>query len=278
VRFALIAALSSLLAVLAVSGSARAYQEEGEERVDYTAYTLNPWEAAVGPFKAELGLPGGFMIGTYLPPWVIGPAVGALVPTGYVKVRDPFHGPVAVSVRSGFMYFNGASLASKATDTEGAKAGLWVLPFELAISSRFSDLYSQSLLVTFVHAFGDGSETGATSIQGAAATNNFSVSTLLEMRMSRVVALTLLGRLLLHQGTARVSGSYTQGSTTVDADLGARPRSYPFMACVVPGIAFSWAHINLNAGVGYGTWWLPIVELPLTSAQIVPELSFYIRF
>jgi hypothetical protein len=271
-------ALSSLLAVLASSGHARAYQQEGDERVDYTAYTLHPWEASVGPFKAELGLPGGFMIGTYLPPWVVGPAVGALVPTGFVKVRDPFDGPVTVSLRAGFMYFNGTSLASRAAESEGAKAGLWVLPFELGISSRFSDLYSQSLLLTFVHASADGSETGATSIRGAAATNNFSVSTLLELRVSRVVALTLLGRLLLHQGTARVTGSYTEGSTSVDADLGARPRSYPFMACAVPGVAFSWKHINLNAGVGYGTWWLPIVELPLTSAQIVPELSFYIRF
>lgn len=274
----IIVALSSLLAVLAFSGRASAYQEKGDERVDYTAYTLNPWEASVGPFKAELGLPGGFMLGTYLPPWVIGPAVGAMVPTGFVKVRDPFDGPVAVSLRSGFMYFNGTSLASRAAETEGAKAALWVLPLELAISSRFSELYSQSLLVTFVHAFADGSETGNTSIHGAAATNNFSVSTLLELRVSRIVALTLLGRLLLHQGTARVSGNYTEGSTSVDADLGARPRGYPFMACAVPGVAFSWKHINLNAGVGYGTWWLPIVELPLTSAQIVPELSFYIRF
>ena len=30
--------------------------------------------------------------------------------------------------------------------------------------------------------------------------------------------------------------------------------------------------------LGYGTWWLPIVELPLTTPQIIPDLSFYVRF
>jgi hypothetical protein len=218
------------------------------------------------------------MIGTYLPTWAAGPAIGAFAPTAFVKIRDPFEGPVTASLRAGFMYFDGTSLANKVAENDGAKAGLWVLPFELAASARFNHSYSQSVILTYVHAAADGSEAGNTSIRGAAATNNFSVSTLLELRVSRVVALTLLGRILLHQSTARVTGTYSQGSTTVDADLGARPRTQPFMACAIPGIAFSWEHINLNAGVGYGTWWLPIVELPATSSQIVPELSFYVRF
>jgi hypothetical protein len=82
----------------------------------------------------------------------------------------------------------------------------------------------------------------------------------------------------VHQGRARITAHFSEGSTTVDADLGARPRSQEFVACAIPGVAFSWEHVNLHLGLGYGTWWLPIVELPLTTPQIVPDLSFYVRF
>lgn len=44
-----------------------------------------------------------------------------------------------------------------------------------------------------------------------------------------------------------------------------------------PGVAFSWEHFNLHLGLGYGNWWLPVIELPLTSAQIIPEFNFYVR-
>jgi len=41
-----------------------------------------------------------------------------------------------------------------------------------------------------------------------------------------------------------------------------------------PGVAFSWEHVNPHLGLGYSTWWLPLVELPLTTPKIIPDLSF----
>jgi hypothetical protein len=260
------------------STTAHAYQVEGEERVDYTAYTLQPWEPSLGFFKAELGVPGNLMVGTYLPTWAAGPVLGVTVPTGFLKLRDPFDGPVAASIRGTIVYFDAKSLAAEVTENKGSKAGLMVLPLEGAVSARFNRWFTQSLLFTYVYVSAGGSEPGDASIRGAAGVSNFTISTFLEGRLTRVVALTLLLRVLAHQGNAHVTARFSQGSTLVDADLGARPRSQEFVACAIPGVAFSWEHINLHLGLGYGNWWLPVIELPLTSAQIIPEFSFYVRF
>ncbi|HMI87432.1 MAG TPA: hypothetical protein VK550_25260 [Polyangiaceae bacterium] len=267
-----------VLALGSVSSRAWAYQEKGEERVDYTAYTLRPWELSVGPFKAEAGVPGGLMFGTYLPTWAIGPFVDMTIPTGFVKLRDPFGGPVAASARVTVVYFDARSLAADATQNSGSRAGLLVLPIEATISARYQRYVSQSLLFTYVFASAGGKEPSDTSIRGAAGVSNFSISTMLEVRVTQVFSLTLLARVLAHQGNAHVTAQFSEGSTTVDADLGARPRQREFVACAIPGVAFSWEHVNLHLGLGYGTWWLPIVELPLTTPQIIPDLSFYVRF
>jgi hypothetical protein len=271
-------ALAAAGAILSFAASARAYQQQGEERVDYTAYTLRPWEVSLGVFKAEAGLPGGLMIGTYVPTWVVGPLLDTTIPTAFVKLRDPFEGPLTASIRAGVIYFDGASLASKLTENEGSKAGLLVAPFEAALSARYSPWVSQSLLLTYVYVSAQGAEASDTGIRGAAGVSNLSISTLLEVRLTRVVALTLLARILAHQGNAHVTAQFSRGSTTIDADLGARPRRQELVGCAVPGIAFSWEYINLHLGLGYGTWWLPVVELPLTTPQIIPDFDFYVRF
>jgi hypothetical protein len=269
---------ATVLALASFSSSAQAYQEAGEERVDYTAYTLRPWEVSLGPFRAEAGLPGGLMIGTYVPTWAAGPIVDVTIPTGYIKLRDPFDGPVAVSGRVGVIYIDGASLAAEVTENKGSKASLLVLPLEAAVSARYHPVVSQSLLFTYVYVSGGGREGSDASIRGAAGVSNFSISTMLEFRVTHVLALTLLARVLAHQGNAHVTAHYSRGQTTVDADLGARPRQQEFVACAIPGVAFSWEHVNLHLGLGYGTWWLPIVELPLLSPQIIPDANLYVRF
>ena len=278
-RFTLIPhVLAAALIALSISSRASAYQEKGEERVDYTAYTLRPWELSLGPFKAEAGIPGGLMLGTYVPTWAFGPLVGVTIPTGFVKLRDPFRGPVTASARVGVVYFDGATLAAEATQNNGSKAGLLVLPLEAAVSARYHRYVSQSLLLTYVFVSAGGKEASDTSIRGAAGVSNLSISTMREVRLTRVLALTLLARLMVHQGNARVTAHFSEGSTTIDADLGARPRRHEFVACAIPGVAFSWEYVNLHLGLGYGNWWLPIVDLPLTTPQIVPDLSFYVRF
>jgi hypothetical protein len=58
-------------------------------------------------------------------------------------------------------------------------------------------------------------------------------------------------------------------------DLSAPGAQYDHPRAVVP---VELVQRLVDEGLGYGNWWLPVVELPLTSAQIVPELNFFVRF
>jgi hypothetical protein len=279
VRAPAIAAAGAVLGCwVSAATNAAAFQEEGDERVDYTAYTLHGGEFSLGPFKAQFGVADFFTVGTYVPPWFLFPLLDATVPTGFVKVRDPFFGPVAVSARAGFVYVDASALASDYIENTGVDASLWVVPVELATSVRFSKQYSQSVEAVYVAAFAHGDETADATIKGAGALSNLTLSTLLELRLTRVFALTLLARALVYQGRAHVTAHFKEGTTGVDADLGTRDFDAGFIACAVPGVAFSWANINLELGLGYGNWWLPVVQLPLPDRGLVPEGNFYVRF
>ena len=95
--------------------------------------------------------------------------------------------------------------------------------------------------------------------------------------MSSSFAFTLLARVLVHQDAARVQGSASNSGTEVDFDLGVRRRK-SFVACIVPGVELDLGHAHLDLGLGYGSWWLPVLELSLASYGPVPEANFFVRF
>jgi hypothetical protein len=128
----------------------------------------------------------------------------------------------------------------------------------------------------FADAF--GKQASGATIRGAGALSHLTLSTLFEVRLTRVFALTLLARLLLYQSAAHVHARFNQGSTSVDADLGIKAQDRDFTACAIPGVAFSWSHVNLELGLGYGALWLPVVELPIPGALPLLEGNFYVRF
>jgi hypothetical protein len=273
VRFGL-----GLLASLLVCSVALAYQEPGSERVDYTAYTLAGRELSLGPFKAELGIFRELMVGTYVPTWFAFPVLDSPIPTGYVKLRDPFHGPVTGSIRATFVYIDADALASELSENQGTNADLLVLPLEVSLSARYTSKVSQSILLSYVFADAFAKQASGATIRGAGALSHLTLSTLVELRLTRVFALTLLGRMLLYQSAAHVRAQFEQGSTSVDADLGVKALDREFTACLIPGVSFSWSHVNLELGLGYGSFWLPVVDLPITGRLLVPEGNFYFRF
>jgi hypothetical protein len=276
-------ALSAALVVATtlVTLPARADQTPGHERVDFTAYTLRRGELSLGIWTEEYGILDEVTVGTYLPTWFAFPILHAPIATGYLKVRDWFFGPLAVSLRGEVVYLDASSLSSELSMNHSTKAGVFVLPLEVAASARIAPRFTGSLQLTYV-SVGVGGDTSDTSIDtglGAAlATTSVSLSTLFELRVSRVVAFTLRETLLLGVGDVVAKGQYTHNGLRIDADLGMVSHYRRLLGNVIPGVAFSWSHVNLQLGVGYGNVWLPVVWLPTPKRTVVPDANFYVRF
>src|ERR1700754_4514856 len=123
-------ALAVLLSL--VSASAFADQRPGHERTDFTAYTLRRNEFSVGLGNAAYGVIDQLEVGTYVLPWFAFPLLNAPVATGFVKLRDWFDGPLAVSLRATFIYLNATELSSELWKNARTQAGLLVVPLELS--------------------------------------------------------------------------------------------------------------------------------------------------
>ncbi|MEO8801551.1 MAG: hypothetical protein ABI551_26915, partial [Polyangiaceae bacterium] len=192
-----------------------------------------------------------------------------------------FFGPLAVSLRAGIVYLDASALSSELSMNRSTNAGIFVVPLEIAASARIAPRFTGSLQLTYV-SVGAGGATSDTTIDtglGAAlATSNVSLSTLFELRVSRVLALTLRETLQLGVGDVVAKGHYTQNGTRIDVDLGVVSHYRNLLGNIIPGVAFSWSHVNLQLGVGYGNVWLPVVWLPTPTRTVVPDANFYVRF
>ena len=275
-RHVLLSVVVGVSLTLSVS-LASAYQERGGERLNNTAYTLPAWELSLGLWRAQVGVLDEVLLGTYVPTWFTYPFLQTTVPTGFVKVRDWFHADVAVSLRAGFVFFSGDTLAQKLLDDANVQAGMAVFPIGVATSWRANRWFSQSLEASYVFAAAGGESDGRAKLEGGMATENVTLTSLSEWRVSRVVALTLLGRFLAYRGNARLEGTIEEDGSEIEVDVGGRFENTVAFS-VVPGVSLSFEYVNLELGIGYGNWWLPIVEMPLPGRTLVPEFDIYVRF
>lgn len=271
-----------LLGLMLVPSRARAEHRPGSERVDFTAYTLRRNEASVGIGAAAFGVIDEVTVGTYVPPWFAFPLVQAPIASGYLKARDWFHGPFAVSLRAAFAYLPASVFSSALSSGSTTRVGFVVVPVELSLSLRANESFSQSLQLSWVYVGASGSRArekrSDLRIGGASAVTSLSLHLLSELRLSRVVAVTLRESILLGSGDLLVNGQLERAGTRVDAQLGATQVYDGIVANIIPGLAFSWSNINLHVGVGVGTNWLPFLGLPIRTITVVPDADFYVRF
>jgi hypothetical protein len=253
-------------------------QEEPRRRFDDTAYTLSGGQLSIGLYDVQLGIIDEVTIGTYIEPWFVFPFFRAPIPTAFVKVRDWFHGPVALSLRATWIYISATALAEGLGRGDEVSAAVVILPLEAAVSLQAGSRLTQSFSLTWLISQADGSQSSSTSVAGAVSGSQLSLSALSEYKITDWFFLTLQARMLLAQSNVRARVKAEQGSTSIDADIGLDADYGHLVACVIPGIALRGHHLNFELGVGYGSWWLPIVGLPLPSTGPVPVLNFYVRF
>jgi hypothetical protein len=269
------------VAVLLSAASAQAEHRVGNERIDFTAYTLGANEVSLGVGAAAYGVLREITVGTYVLPWFAFPLVNAPIASGFVKLRDWAHGPVAASLRGAFVYLPQSALSSTLSN-DSARVGFIAIPLEASLSARLHARFSQSLQLSWVHVAMDGSQPRNGSLDlrigGASAVTSLTLSSLSEVRITPVLALTVRASVLLGHGDLTVRGELERDGTRVDARLGAKQLYDGLVANVIPGIALSWANVNLHVGVGVGSNWLPFFGLPIRVITAVPDADFYVRF
>jgi hypothetical protein len=247
-------------------------------RVEDTAYTLSGGEFSIGLYDLQFGIIDEVTIGTYIGPWFAFPFVQAPIPSAFVKVRDWFHGPVALSLRATGIYISATALAEGLGRGDEVSAAAIILPLEAAVSLEAGSRLNQSFSLTWLITQADGSRSSSTSVAGAVSGSQLSLSSLSEYKIADWFFLTLQARILLAQSNVRARVQAEQGRTSIDADIGLDADYGHLVACVIPGIALRGRHLNFELGVGYGSWWLPIVGLALPTTGPVPVLNFYVRF
>lgn len=247
------------------------------ENTQHTAATLPQGRISLGILREEVGLFDVLTVGTYLPPWLVFPLLGSPVPNAYVKARDAYFGPFAVAARLAVVYLDASTLSSELIQSGTSSASITVIPFDGIFTLNVSEAFSQSLRLTYTGVAARGNAEADARVAGALVTGALTAASYTEARVTRGFALTLLARCLVAQSGARISGTFVQEATVVEAELGARPKA-GFVWSAIPGFALASDSVRFELGLGYGTNWLPFVELPAGDPMLAPNADFFVRF
>jgi len=270
-------AIGSVACVVLLSWCAGASAQQLENpRTDYTAYTRPKGRAQVGLLKTDLGIIDEVLIGTYPLPWFAFPVLKSTIPNVYAKVRSPWSGPLTLALGGSFLYVDGKAIAQLADKSASASAVSTTA--EIDASYRFDDRFSLSIGLDYarLRAIG-GKNDEATSVEGASMGHTYSTRLLGEWRLSRVFALSLLFRYLIYQSPYSVESSSSDSAITITSDLSAESTIQKHFT-IVPGVSFEWERWELNAGVGYGVFYLPALGLASAKSWPVVDLAFGYRF
>ena len=265
--------LTACVLLLAWSAGASAQQLENP-RTDYTAYTRRRGQLSVGLLKTDLGVIDQITVGTYPLPWLAFPLLKTTVPNVYVKVRSPWSSPFQLALGASAMYVNAKALAQLADTTATASAVSTTA--SLDASYRFDERFSLSLGLDYARLRAIGADESA-EVEGASTGHTYSTRLLGEWRLTRVFALSLLFRYLLYQSPYSADGTSTSDAVTVTSDLSIESTAQKRFT-IVPGVSFEWERWELNAGVGYGVFYLPVLGLASAKAWPVVDLAFAYRF
>lgn len=250
---------------------------EDNPRTDYTAYTRPAGRTAVGLFKLEQGILDQLTIGTYWPLWFAYPALGVLIPNAYLKMGTSRRVPLALAGRAGVTYVDDSAISKMSHNQASASAIAYAA--EVDASLRLGSAFTLTLGGDYNHlsAVGGGTDHVAASIEGASTADTWSARLLTEWHLTHSFELSLLVRYLIYQSPLNADVETESEAVSVEGDLsgeGSRRRRWS----LVPGVAFEGESWELQLGVGYGVFYLPVAGLPTSKSWPIVDLGFAYRF
>lgn len=266
------------LALCLNPGRAHAYHTDKNRLTDWTAYTLNQNQFQMGLFSLEYGIFDQLMVGTYTVPWVAYAVTGKTVVNGLIKVRPLTIGNFTMAGRATVFYVNAQDVTVPDFIEHGNVKATFV-PLTLAASYAFSSAWNLSLEGTFVKIFADADgNVQSSDFSGTGAHENLQIASQLELRLSRVVALTLRGRWVPWASATAIETTATLDSGGQLELQAAATTPITNAWAVIPGVALSWGVFNLQVGLGYGNVFLPGIGLVSENRYPAPEFNIYARF
>jgi hypothetical protein len=259
----------SLLAVLGVllgSAAARAY-DEGPRLDERTAYTVDGGHLKLGILSAEYGVLDRLAIGIDPPAWAARAVLPIWVPNVHAEVGLIQSPQFVLSLKVGGYFADVGS-----DDAPGTLTAVPVSVFASVELARRWWLHGEATYL-FADATGTGDLDDA-EVEGAVTARAAQLGAMLELRLSRVTSLTLVGRYQVYAGTLVFKGTTEPDEfTSVRLEGTMQPRvEHPWQ--VIPGVAFVWTNVRLVAGVGYGNYFIPGIGIAAQDRSIVPDLSF----
>lgn len=270
-----------LLASWALPTPAYADHTELDRQTEVSAFTLQQEQLRLGLFKLEYGIFDAWSVGTYTAPWLLIPVTQSMAGDVYTKVKLLDVGRTAVSARAGVFYFDVNDFSRG--DIEDGDFNATIFPLTAAVSYRADRAWTISSEVTWVQSLlsGDVSSTGDATALGAGAQNNLQFSLSAEWRVSRHVAINLLGRVAAYVAPAVLHTNATVDDSTtaeLEAEITAEDAIGAWM--LQPGVTYSKGTFNLRVGLGGGYLFVP--GILLVSAQPfpgpLPDFDIYWRF
>jgi hypothetical protein len=235
-----------------------------------TALLTGRNKLALGILAFSYGITDWLQVGSAPPFWALRTVTSVLVPNAYVKVA-----PVR---RSGLWVAGNAAFFFAALSSDNQATGqLFVVPLSAFVSVKPLDkfwIHGEGTYV-FAHLDGTGNYRRLT-LDGTATTQAAQLGLMFQYQLSRVVSLTLWGRYEPYTKAISVDGSGPIGDNGFATVQG---RVLPWNDhpwAVVPGVACLWTHVRFTLGAGYGTYFLPEMDLPVRGAGFVPDASFYV--
>ena len=242
---------------------------------DWSAHTLDDGEIRVGLFRAQYGLFEDLQVGTVVPIWAI------RVKNFDAKWTAWRGGPWAVSVASALAWIRARDFGDEQPDVS-----LVILPIEATGSWQAGDFAAHLRLgFSMVRTVGSADSGGDEDVEfeGVAAISTFYASPTVEYRLSRVTALVAELHLGLFQelgGRGDITYRSEDGRTRVDLHAGGGADiAEGIPANVVVSAFWSWEVFQFKAGLGYGQYQVPMLNLFVdTDPVYFPEAALFWRW